>query len=236
MYTVEEVIKNVDGNSFWVSIAGLTAMLSGYLQCIESLRLGFRDRTHSVPIAVATFWVAHDSFYTISYFSGHGVSNHWFFAGGGWAILPFLLIHLVIAYQIIVYSGREIGLGKTIGQIAFNYLLIQVAMYIFFVFMRSAMNDPLYLTTSGISMWVQTAFMIPMLIQRKSRKGQSVYLAVVLGIIIPLAQLLYFPLLANYYSSPIVVAMWLTHLGVGIAYVIMVLRVPTYRPSTVDNG
>lgn len=229
MYTIDEVIRNIDANAFWVSVGGLLAMLTGYLQCIESVRLGSRDRTHSVPIAVATFWLAHDSYYTFCYFTGHGVSNHWFFAGGGYAILPFMLFHLVIAYQIIVYSGREIGLGKTMGQIVVNYVLIQVAMYIFFVFMRSAMSDQLYLTTSGISMWVQTAFMIPMMIARKSKKGQSLFLAIVLGVTIPLAQLFYFPLLADYYSSPIVIAMWLAHLGIGFAYIIMVARAPAYR-------
>ena len=231
MYSVEEVIQNVNANPTAVSIAALWAMLVGYVQCIESIRLGFRDRTHAMPLMAVTFFFAHDTYYAVSYFLGHGVSDHWFFAAGGYVIAPFIALELILAWQIINYSGAETGLGSTRRQAFISYVLVQAAMYAFFFFMRSFMNDPLDLTMTYVTLLPQTVFMIPLMLRRKNRKGQSVLLAATLGFGQGLDMVLYYPQLAGYYRSWVVVSGAVVSFIVAMVYLVMVLRAPPYRTS-----
>jgi hypothetical protein len=231
VYSVEEVIQNINANATMVSLAGVWAMLVGYVQCIECIRLGFRDRTHAMPLVPLTFFLAHDTYYAVSYFLGHGVSDHWFFAAGGYVIAPFIALELVLAWQIINYSGAETGLGSTRRQAFISYVLVQVAMYAFFFFMRSFMNDPLDLTMTYVTLLPQTVFMIPLMLQRKSRKGQSILLAATLGFGQGLDMVLYYPQLADYYRSGVVISVAVAYFIVAMVYFVMVLRAPAYRAS-----
>jgi hypothetical protein len=232
MYDIANVISNIDARPTAISLAGLMAMLVGYIQCIESIRLGFRDKTHAMPIAATTFFFAHDTFFAGSYFSGHGVSNHWFFAAGGYIIAPYIILEFILTWQIIKYSGKELGLGATIGKATASYVGIQFAMYVFFLFMRASINDPLYLTTTYISLFVGTVWMIPLLLTRKSRKGQSLLLALTLWIGQTLSIVIYYPMLSDYFVSPIIIAVGVTHFIIGGIYTYMLSKAPRYEVSS----
>jgi len=189
-----------------------------------------------MPIAATTFFFAHDSFFAGSYFTGHGVSNHWFFAAGGYIIAPYIVLELVLSWQIIRYSGKELGLGETPGRAALSYLGVQAAMYVFFVFMRMTINDPLYLLTTYISLFVGTIWMIPLLVSRGSRKGQSLLLALVLWIGQTFSYVFYYPMLSSYFSSPIIVAVGVTHFCIGAVYTRMLMKAPHYQMAVPGFG
>ena len=236
MYSVEEVFRNIDARPVAISAAALWAMFVGYVQCFESIRLGFRDRTHAMPVAATTFFFAHDTFFAGSYFTGHGVSNHWFFAAGGYIIAPYIILELVLSWQIVRYSSKELGLGATTGRAALSYLGIQAAMYVFFIFMRMAINDPLYLLTTYISLFVGTIWMTPLLLRRGSRKGQSLLLAFVLWIGQTLSYAFYYPMLSIYFSSPIIVAVGVTHFFLGATYTFLLMKAPRYVHGSSETG
>lgn len=231
MYTVQEVLGNIDANPVWISFMAAFAMLVGYIQCIESVRLGFRDKAHAMPVAAVTYFLAHDSLYWVNYFSNHGVSDHWFFASGAYIIAPYNILELILAWQIITYSREELGLGKTWLQAFFSFAAIQIAMYVFLLWTRSVMNDPLYLVTTLSSLFVSQAFMIPLALRRKSRKGQSVFLAATLCIGFGIAHAFYYPLLAEYFRSPIVILAGAVSTVVAAIYLWLVIKAPRYVPE-----
>lgn len=231
MYTIAEVIHNVDANPIAASALALFAMLVGYVQCIESIRLGFRHKTHAMPIAANTYFLAHDSFYAGNYFLGHGVTDHWFFNSGGYVIAPYIVLELIMAWQIITYSRQELGLGATWKRAFVSYLGIQLAMYVFFIWTRSIMDDPLYLTTTLSSLFVSQMFMIPLMVSRKSRKGQSVLLAATLCIGFGITHFFYYPLLAAYFRTPIVLLAGAASTAVAATYLWMVIKAPPYHPT-----
>jgi hypothetical protein len=231
MYAIEEVLRNIDARPTAISLAALMAMLVGYIQCIESIRLGFRDRTHAMPLIAVTYFFAHDTYFAGRYFSGYGVSDHWFFAAGGYVIAPYIILEIILSWQIIRYSGKEIGLGKTVPQVVLSYLAILVAMYVVHIYIETIMVDPLYLTTTNISLYMGTLWMIPLMLQRKSRKGQSILLALTLWIGQTLSMVIYFPMLADFFVSPIVIAMGVAHFILGAVYFVMVVKAPPYSPD-----
>lgn len=235
MYTVNEVIHNIDVNPLSISFWAAFAMLVGYIQCIESIRLGFRDKAHAMPIAAVTYFLAHDSYYVISYFSGHGVSDHWFFAWGGWILIPYVALELILSWQVIAYGRQEIGLGKTWAGAFCSFAGIVIAMYIFHVWTRSAMDDPLYLTTTLISLFVSQAFMIPLVLRRRSRKAQSVLLAGVLCIGFGLTHAFYYPLLAAYFRSPIVLLAGAASTAVAAIYLWLVIKAPRFDAAAAQQ-
>jgi hypothetical protein len=236
MYSVAEVLRNIDAQPATIAAWAAFAMLVGYVQCIESIRLGFRDKTHAMPIAAVTYFFAHDSLYALGYFTGHGVSDHWFFAWGGWIILPYTVLELILSWQIITYSRKELGLGDTWLKAFFSYLGILGAMYVFHLFTRVAMDDPLYLTTTLLSLFMSQAFMIPLVLRRKSRKGQSVILAATLCIGFGLAHAFYYPLLAEFFRSPIVLLAGATSTAVAAVYLWLVIKAPRYTPESEHGG
>lgn len=231
MYTVQEVLGNIDANPVWVSIMAAFGMLVGYVQCIESVRLGFRDKTHAMPIAAVAYFLAHDSLYWTTYLAGNGVaqvSNHWFFAYGAYILAPYNILELILAWQIITYSRQEIGLGKTWLQAFLAYVAIQVAMYVVLLWTRSTMDDSLYLVTTLSSLFVSQAFMIPMMLRRQSRKGQSILLASWLCFGFGIAHFFYYPLLAAYFRTPIVLLAGAVSTTVAAVYLWMVIKAPPY--------
>jgi hypothetical protein len=78
--------------------------------------------------------------------------------------------------------------------------------------------------------------MIPLLLGRGSRKGQSMLLALVLWIGQTLSYVIYYPMLSTYFISPIIIAVGITHFLIGAVYTYMLMRAPRYERSSLRTS
>lgn len=88
MYSVDEVLSNLARLLGLLLAAGGVAFVGYYLYYIEAIRLGFRDRTHGVPVFANMYNTAHDVLF-VSYF------RRWFFEVDHWLFKVFWVALLI---------------------------------------------------------------------------------------------------------------------------------------------
>jgi len=233
MYQISELITNIDAHMTPLLIYGTIANLLAYVQMLYGAWIGFRDRSHAVPLAANTLFLAHDSYYVYNHDYWFNTINHPFFIGNWYAMAIFVCIELTIAWQIITYSRNEVGLGNTWFKAFISYVAIQVGMYILFLWLRSMIDDPLYVICFALSVVVANIFNIPMLLNRGNRKGQSLWIAGAITIQTgPVVFFLVNPLLTKAFLSPIWVLAGLTNTVLAAVYFVMLWKAPPYKVAT----
>jgi hypothetical protein len=98
------VVANTAARLPWVLLFSGLAFLGGFVQMIAGLWMGFKHKTHGVPLLCAAWFFAHDTTYFLNY-------NHWFreqdfwVAQGAWFQMGFYMItELIVMFQIMKYS------------------------------------------------------------------------------------------------------------------------------------
>ena len=131
------------------TIGFLCAMIFGILAYVEAVRLGWKHKTHAIPMFVVLYYFANDFTYVALY-------NRWFHEVGdphvylGWYLyLPYPFLHSILAWQIINYSRHEVFPGATKIQAYLAYIAAQIAMLAFFWMITTLLND-YFLTISGM--------------------------------------------------------------------------------------
>jgi hypothetical protein len=162
-----------------------------------------RDRSHAIPLIAIAMFFAHDSYYVLNYDYWINTIDHPFFKANLIAMAIFACLELVVIWQIITYSRKEVGARRGWLQAFFSYVAIQAGVYIMFLWFRSMMGDPLYLECFAISIVFSNLFNIPMLMRRGSRKGQSLVIAWAVAIQTgPVGFFMVHPFLGPYFMQP----------------------------------
>lgn len=230
MYEMNETLAYIKENAYQLAIFGTIANLLAYVQCAYGAWVGFKDKSHAVPLfAVMTFF-AHDSFYVISYLFDLNPSNHPWFEGNFVAMSIFVCLELIMAWQIITYSRKEVGLGETWWQAFFAYLAIQAGIYVMVLWFKSMLGDPLYLEMFAISVVMANIFNIPMLMRRGNRKGQRLVIA--WALLFQTGPIYYFfvnPQFGPYFNTPIWQAAGIANTILAAAYLFMLYRAPAFK-------
>src|SRR5690242_2203727 len=74
-YDPATVIANTAKNQQWITVASLIGFVGGFLQIIGLIWMGFKHKTHGMPLICTTWFLAHDSTYLLNY-------HHWFYETG----------------------------------------------------------------------------------------------------------------------------------------------------------
>lgn len=232
MYIMDEVLANIKSNGRDLALYGSIANGLAYVQCAYGAWVGFKDKSHAVPMMAVMLFFAHDSFYVFNYLLGLNASNDPYFAGNFWAMVIFVCLEIILGWQIITYSRHEVGLGDTWWQAFFSFMAIQTGAYIFVLWLKSMIGDPLYLEMFAISVVVANMFNIPMLMRRKNRKGQRMVIAWALLIQTgPVCFFLVHPNYGAYFFQPIWVVAGIANTLLAAAYVFMLYRAPRYEEN-----
>jgi hypothetical protein len=235
-YSVPDVIAYIDANLSSLQLFGGIANLLAYVQIIYGVRVGFRDRSHAIPLIATAMFFAHDSYYVLNYDYWIHTVHHFFFEANLLAMAIFVCFELILIWQIITYGREEVGLGKTRLQAFISYAAIQVGVYTMFLWFRSMMGDPLYLECFSVSIVFSNLFNIPMLLRRGSRRGQSLIIAWALAIQTgPVGFFLVNPLLGPYFATPTWLATGLANTVLAFVYLWMLYRAPPYRPASIAS-
>lgn len=230
MYDMNELLSNINANFSNMILFGSLANILAYVQMIYGTRVGFRDRSHAIPLIVNMTFFAHDSYYVLNYDYWFNTVDHIFFKGNMVAMSIFCVVELVIAWQIITYSRKEIGLPDSWWKAAGVYAVIQAGVYVMFLWFKSMLGDPLYVECFAISIVFSNLFNIPMLLRRGSRKGQSLVIAWALAIQTgPVGFFLVHPNMGAYFMQPAWIAAGLANTALAFVYLYMLYKAPPYQ-------
>ncbi len=224
---IKVVTDQIDANMTVIAITGGLALVLAFVQWGEAIRLGFRHRTHAIPMPVLLFFFANDLTYILNYSRWFHEINHPFFTMGWYLILPYLALELIVVGQAVHFSHKEIFPSLTKGQACVAVTAMMVAMFVFFQWMNHAMDD--YLLQKGCMMTlIASNLNILLLNRRRSRHGQSMLFAVVLLFTAGALQFfLYFPLIDKAsFGTPEFYALGGVTTLLGVIYVIALKRTP----------
>jgi hypothetical protein len=181
---MEEVLSQVDNNTGPVLAAGFVVFAGTYLLYIEAIRLGFKHRTHAIPVLANMYFLAHDVVFAALFQRWFVEIGHWFYKAFWAGILLFLPMEIILHYQTLKYSRQELFPSFSQRQYVAVYVAMQVGVAAVFWWFFQLVNamDPLFLVHFAITDTLVTLGLLPMLQSRRSRKGQSMLLA--LGVLV----------------------------------------------------
>ena len=173
MYEISAVLQTIEDNLLWVGVFTVIAWASGFVQIVEAVRLGRRDRLPGVPVGMTVFLLAHDSSFFLRYEHWFGVVDHWYFklfwVGMGIAVL----IELFMVAQFLRF-GRSV-LAPQLSARAFLaiYVAFQASAFVLLWWLQSLLDDPLYLVSLVGTQVAAVIFNVPFLLVRGNARGQS---------------------------------------------------------------
>ncbi len=228
-YKVDQVLTTIQNSTFLVLLACSVIFFSYYVYCIEAIRLGFRDKTHAIPLFGNMYYFAHDLVFLSLFRRWFFEIDHWFFRAFWFGILVFSGLECIVHYQTLRYSHREIMPRLSFRQYVFVYVSMQIAIGISFWFIYFRIADQLYLISIASSIVVSVVCMPSFLLSRKSRKGQSLLLASSLITGTAGHFFLVLPLMSPYFISLPYMAVGIITTITGVVYLILLSRSPAYH-------
>lgn len=227
-YDPATVARLTQSNMIWILGACTVSFIGAYIQYFGAITMGFRDRTHSIPLLGNLWFFAHDTTYVVNV-------HHWFFDEGFWlvkafwgALLVFACCESVVTYQILRFSSAELFPGQSHLQAGLNYLGLQLFTYGLFWWFLSMIRDPYYLLCFSTTVVIAPMFNISMMRKRGSRRGFSMFL---LSGFIPLTVgfWAWMFLIDPYFRAPFFMLVALGNVGMAVAGILEYRRQPPYR-------
>lgn len=224
MYTVTDVIANIEQNLAQVMAWTLIAWIGGFVQVIEAVRLSIRDRMPGLPIGMAIFLLAHDSTFFFRYDYWLHTVHHWYFtlfwAGMGVAVL----LELFLLSYVLRHGRRQLAPQLSPQAFFLIIALYLAAAYLLLWWLQSLLDDPLYLVGLMCTQIAAVAFNIPFLIVRGNAQGQSRIFAWSALLAPGSLALGLFPALSPIFRNWLFAAVCLLLLVLSIAYVVLLER------------
>lgn len=232
---IDAVLRHMNQHALQLSICGAITLVGGLIQFFEILRLGFRHKSHAVPLVVNLFWLANDVTY-VALFSRwfHDVDAPTFrYAWFVW--LPYMFLEAMIAWQIVTYSREEVFGTASRSKAWALYGFFQAGMVAFYLWVVEVLGD-YFLQVVGVITVIGSNMGIALLLRRRSRKGQSMFLATTLLVNQGFISFFFFPAWSPLFSTPRYYAVATVTVLLGWLYWLLLWRTPAYDPHTaVDN-
>jgi hypothetical protein len=229
-YDSATVIANTAQRLPLVLAISSLAFFGGFVQMIAAIWIGFKHRTHGVPLLCVTWFFAHDTTYFLNY-------QHWFHetdfwvAQGAWFQMGFYMItESIVMFQIMKYSRAEVFPGMNFAQALCSLIGLQVFAFALFWWFMSMINDPLYLIKFASTSILSPVLLIPMMRARGSRKGFN--LLSVGGVM--LLAFSFWPwlfVIEPYFLQPMIVIVALGNMAMGVVCLWYWRTLPEYKPA-----
>jgi hypothetical protein len=224
MYEAGEVLANFERNLFWILVFTLIAWTTGFVQIVEAIRLGARDRLPGAPIGMTGFLLAHDFSYFLRHEHWFHTVDHWFFELMWYGMGIAVLIELVIVSQFLRFGRQALAPRLSAAAFAGLYLLFQVAAFVTLWWVQSLIDDPLYLTSLVATQIAAVIFNIPFLLNRGSARGQSRTFAWATLLGPGSLAMGMFPALSPFFRNGLYAALCLTLIALSLAYLLLLER------------
>lgn len=236
MYNVDDVLATMEANAGAFKLLAPFLVLSGYVQMIEAIRLGFAHRSHAIPLFAIMYIVANDVTLLALYPYWFGELNNAAFKVNYWMVCTFFPLELVVLYQVLRFSREEVFNTNSLTQALMIYAALQAGMFVLFWWLKAQWGDPLFLVAFVATQIVSHIFNIPMLLRRGSRKGQSLVLAG--NLVIGAGVLTFFfgyPLYGPQFRTLEHYLLGVSVTLLGLLYVYLLYQAPAYSPRVVGK-
>ncbi len=219
-YNPSDVLSAIDNSLLTVLIAGAISFVGYYFYYIQGIRMGFRDKTHGIPVFANMYFFAHDVAFVGHYDRWFNEVDHWLFKVFWVALALFAILEFTVHYQTIKFSKATVFPNLTGSKWLAAYIGLQLAIAAVFWFIFNLIEDYLFLIQFTIAVVVSVALMPLMLRHRQSSKGQSQSIAWALIVTPSVFFFGFLPQVSPYFLGSHYVLMGLATVGVGIWYML----------------
>jgi hypothetical protein len=177
-YDAHTVIAHTHDRLALVVLAAAVAGAGGYMQYLGAMRRGARDKTFCIPLATNLWNFAHDTTFVASYRSWFGAdsANFWLLKLFWVGLIVFSIFEVVVIWQILRWGRRELfGTDSLIRALA-SYAVLQAMVFGIFRWFQDITADPLEYYGLLTTVILASAFNIPMMKSRGSRRGMSEFI------------------------------------------------------------
>lgn len=226
MYDPQAVLAAIDRHAVPVLLIAGLALVGNAIYYFESLRLAFRERTYTMPLAGLYFFIPHDMSYVLLWHKWFVEYDHWFLKLFWVALVFTSLSAWVFLYQFLRYGQRECMPNVSRGvfvSVVLGGLVLSTGVWLA---VKAVLVDDLYLFAFGLTAFWCAPFATGLMLRRGTRLAQSVpmwlgYTAI--PVFYWLAAALY---LGPYFQSPSWLAMGFAAAVWGIANILLIQRLP----------
>jgi len=228
-YDPAAVVRVTEDRRVWILLACAISFIGAYMQYFGAIRMGFRDRTHSIPLAGNLWFFAHDTTYVVN-------AHHWFHDVDFWlvrafwfALAVFATCEGIVTYQILRFSRAELFPGMGLVSALLRYAALQFFTYGLFWWFHSMIHDPFYYLSFSTTVILAPLFNIAMMRKRASRRGFSGFL---LWGFVPLTLGFWGWMFLSdaYFRQPMFWLIAAGNIGISAAGLVEFNRQPAYRP------
>ncbi len=226
MYDPAAVLIAIDRHALSVLLIAGCALIGNGVYYFESLRLGFRERTYSMPLAGLYFFIPHDMTYVLLWHKWFVEYDHWFLKLF-WIALVFTSASAwVFLYQFLRYgqsewmpqASRASFIALTLGGLALSAGV--------WLAIKQVLADDLFLFAFGLTAFWCAPFGMGLMLRRGRRVAASLPMWIgytAIPVFYWIAAALY---LGPYFRSPAWLSMGAAATLWGLANIVLVRRLP----------
>jgi hypothetical protein len=173
MYDVPEVLNRIDTNVGVVVALLALGWIGGFVQIVEALRLGFREKVAGQPVGTTVVMLAHDATFAAGFTHWFQEIDHICFKLFWVGMVVSVLIELVLLWHWVRFRGafsRDRLPTPLVCAILGAFLVFAFALW---WWVRSLVDDPLDLVGLTLVQVGAVVFGLPMLLGRGSARGSS---------------------------------------------------------------
>ena len=235
-YNAASVVLHTRTNILWLLFFCTLSFVGAYMQYFGAISMGFKHRTHSIPLLANLWFFAHDTTYLINF-------HHWFYDVDFWLVKAFwfaLAVYAcsetVVTYQILRFSRVDLFPGMSTIQAITTYVGLQIFAYGLFWWFLSMITDPYYYLCFSTTVVISPLLNINMMRARGSRKGFSPVM--LYGFVLLVIGFWGWMFLSDaYFLQPFFLMVAAGNLGFCIAGIIVYQGMPAYGlPKTLPVG
>ena len=230
-YDAATALANVNQHKLLLMLAGTLPNLGGFLQTICAIWIGFKHRSHGIPLLCVTWFFAHDLTFFLNYTYWFHETDSWMAQMQWYQMGVFVILELILFYQILHFSRAEVFPGMSYAAALASLLGMQAFAFALFWWFMSLIDDPHYFIKMATTSVVSPLLLIPMMRARGSRKGFN--LPSIGGV--ALLAFTIWPLLwivePAYFGQPLLIAVALGNMAMAAVCVWYWYKLPPYRAA-----
>lgn len=174
MYDPEIVLASIDRHAVAIILlCGIVAMVPTFMWFVDAIRVGRRDQVIAMPPVCTLFWFAHDTSYLARYDLWFNHFDHWYLKLFWVLLVATVALEITYIVQSIKYGRREWAPNLSNWAFTAAVAATLVVAVIVWASIKQSLNDPLYIVAFGLTVVVYPLSAIPMILKRRSSKGQS---------------------------------------------------------------
>jgi len=173
IYNVDTTLANIDQHLVQLLVFGGLALIFNFTYFGAAIYEGFRHKLYPMPVACTMLFIPHDLLYLLMAHKWFGEYHHWFPRLFWFGLIITNVQEMVFFYQTLKWGRKE--LLPDVSQRAYVLIMwiLLAATFIVWLSVKKVLADELWLFTFGWTVWFCVPFVIPLMLRRRSRAGQS---------------------------------------------------------------